>query len=96
MPNFVLLTGAGFSKNWGGFLAREITSALMGRLQNTPYLLQALNRANFEDVLSQVQSAYVATKTSENQARLKAMQDALSDVRVISMSSTASAGVHTD
>jgi hypothetical protein len=80
MPNFVLLTGAGFSKNWGGFVAREITSALMSRRQNIPYLLQALHRANFEDVLSQVQSTYVATKTGENQDRLNAMQDALSDV----------------
>ena len=40
MPNFVLLTGAGFSKNWGGFVAREITNVLMSRLQNNPYLLR--------------------------------------------------------
>ncbi len=34
MPNFVTPGPAqGSSKNWGGFLAREITSALMGRLQ---------------------------------------------------------------
>ena len=45
MPNFVLLTGAGFSKNWGGFVAREITNALMSQLQNNPYLLQALRSA---------------------------------------------------
>jgi SIR2-like domain len=80
VPNFVLLTGAGFSKNWGGFVAREITNALMGRLQNNPYVLQALNRGNFEDVLSQVQSEYLATRTAENQDRLHAMQEALSDV----------------
>lgn len=80
MPNFVLLTGAGFSKNWGGFVAREITNVLMSRLQNNPYLLQALNRGNFEDVLSQVQSEYLATRTAENQNRLDAMQGALSDV----------------
>lgn len=80
MPNFVLLTGAGFSKNWGGFVAREITNVLMSRLQNNPYLLQALNRGNFEDVLSQVQSEYLATRTGENQNRLDAMQEALSDV----------------
>jgi SIR2-like protein len=80
VPNFVLLTGAGFSKNWGGFVAREITNALMSRLQNNPHLLGALNRANFEDVLSQVQSEYLATRTTENQNRLNAMQEALSDV----------------
>jgi hypothetical protein len=80
VPNFVLLTGAGFSKNWGGFVAREITNALMSRLQNIPYLLGALNRGNFEDVLSQVQSEYLATMTTENQGRLNAVQQALSDV----------------
>jgi len=52
MRNFVLLTGAGFSKNWGGLTAREITNYLTSRLQNNPDLLQALNRGNFEDVLS--------------------------------------------
>ena len=80
MPNFVLLTGAGFSKNWGGFVAREVTNALMSQLQNNPYLLQALNRGNFEDVLSQVQSEYLATRTAETQDRLNAMQGALADV----------------
>ena len=72
MPNFVLLTGAGFSKNWGGFVAREITNALMSQLQNNPYPLQALNRGNFEDVLSQVQSGI----RPETQDRLNAMQGA--------------------
>jgi hypothetical protein len=80
VPNFVLLTGAGFSKNWGGLVAREITNALMSQLQNNPYLLQALNRGNFEDVLSQVQSEYLATRNAENQNRLNAMQGALSDM----------------
>jgi hypothetical protein len=80
MPNFVLLTGAGFSKNWGGLVAREITNALMSQLQNNPYLLEVLNRGTFEDVLSQVQSAYLANQTDENQDRLNAMQEALANV----------------
>jgi len=80
MPNFVLLTGAGFSKNWGGLVAREITSALMSQLQNNPHLLQVLNRANFEDVLSQVQSEYLHARTAENQSRLDAMQQVLENV----------------
>jgi SIR2-like domain len=80
MPNFVLLTGSGFSKNWGGFVAREITNTLMSQLQNNPYLLPALNRGNFEDVLSQVQGEYLATRTAENQNRLDAMQKSLADV----------------
>jgi hypothetical protein len=80
MANIVLLTGAGFSKNWGGLVAREITNLLMSRLQNNPHLLQALNRGNFEDVLSQVQSEYLATRTAETQDRLNAVQGALADV----------------
>jgi hypothetical protein len=80
MTNIVLLTGAGFSKNWGGVVAREITNALMSQLQNNQYLLKALNRGNFEDVLSQVQSEYLNTRTAATQDRLNAMQGALADV----------------
>jgi hypothetical protein len=55
-------------------------TTLMSQLQNNPYLLDALNRGNFEDVLSQVQSSYLATRTDENQNRLNAMQEALANV----------------
>ncbi len=80
MRNFLLLTGAGFSKNWGGLTAREITNHLTSRLQNNPELLQALNRGNFEDVLSQVQSQYLTSRTTQNEMLLNAIQEALADV----------------
>jgi hypothetical protein len=80
MTNVVLLTGAGFSKNWGGSTAREITNALMSQLKNNRDLLTALNQKNFEDVLSEVQSQYLAAKTADNQNRLNMMQAALASV----------------
>jgi SIR2-like domain len=80
MTNFVLLTGAGFSKNWGGSTARDITNALMSQLKSNRDLLAALNQKNFEDVLSEVQSQYVAAKTADNQNRLNMMQAALASV----------------
>jgi hypothetical protein len=63
--NRVLLTGAGFSKNWGGRLAREVTNDLMSRLQDNQHLLQLLNRANFEDVLAHVQGEYIQSRMTQ-------------------------------
>jgi len=50
----VLLLGAGFSKNWGGFLAKEVGSFLMGQaaIQKRPELMRLLARdVSFEDAL---------------------------------------------
>jgi hypothetical protein len=52
MANVILLLGAGFSKNWNGPLATEVTAHLMSLLQNDAYVCDLLNRMNFEDVLS--------------------------------------------
>lgn len=52
----VLLLGAGFSRNWGGWLASEIIGELCGRLRSAPDIVRLLLRKrNFEDVLSQLQ-----------------------------------------
>jgi hypothetical protein len=77
--NCVLLTGAGFSKNWGGRLAREVTNDLMSRLQGNQHLLQLLNRANFEDVLAQVQGE-IGSSNRESENRLNLLQDAITSV----------------
>ena len=77
--NCVLLTGAGFSKNWGGRLAREVTNDLMSRLQGNRHLLQLLNRANFEDVLTQVQGE-ISSSNRESENRLNLLQDAITSV----------------
>ena len=43
MPiNTVLLLGAGFSKNWYGLVAKQVTSELMARLQNNTQLTDML------------------------------------------------------
>jgi hypothetical protein len=36
----ILLTGAGFTRNWGGWLAKEIEGDLLGRLLEDPNLRQ--------------------------------------------------------
>lgn len=51
----VLLLGAGFSRNWGGWLASEVMGELCGRLADDGYLLQLLRKTpNFETVYGQV------------------------------------------
>ena len=59
MPNVILLLGAGFSKNWNGLLAAEVTTDLMSRLQGDPNLLELLNSKNFEDALSLLQAEFL-------------------------------------
>jgi hypothetical protein len=58
MPNTILLLGAGFSYNWNGRLASEVTNDLMSHLQGDDYLLYLLHRENFEDALSMLQGDY--------------------------------------
>ena len=78
MPNAILLLAAGFSKNWNGLIASEVTNDLMAQLQNDANLLALLHRLNFEDALAQVQSDYLHSRTAETEARLTAFQAALS------------------
>ena len=81
MPtNTFLLLGAGFSKNWNGFVASEVRSDLMSRLQSNAQLITILNRMNFEDALTQVQGEYLHSRTSESEQRLALFQGALSDM----------------
>lgn len=80
MPaNCLALFGTGFSKNWNGRLARDLTADLQSRLQNDTYLLDLLNRSNFEDALSTVQRDYTASPTDQNRQRLAGMQQVLTD-----------------
>ena len=59
MPNTILLLGAGFSKNWNGPLATEVTAHLISLLQGDAYLCDLLHRTNFEDALSQLQTEFL-------------------------------------
>jgi hypothetical protein len=78
MPNYLLL-GAGFSRNWGGWLANEVRSDLAMRLEAHPYLAELLNRhRNFEDALRQIQTEFVTSRNTNLAAeRLCTFQYAL-------------------
>jgi hypothetical protein len=83
MANVILLLGAGFSKNWNGLLATEVTAHLMSRLQSDAYVCDLLHGKNFEDVLSQLQTEFLLlgkSKYPPQEARLTAFEAALSAV----------------
>ncbi len=76
--NTVLLIGAGFSKNWDGWLAAEIMGDLFGRLKDDTELNQILLQVgNFEDALSIVQTQFKADRSERNIAMLKRLQRAI-------------------
>jgi hypothetical protein len=53
----ILLTGAGFTRNWGGWLAKEIEGDLLGRLHADPDLRQRVQGGDgFEEVLATLKS----------------------------------------
>jgi hypothetical protein len=74
MPN-LLLTGAGFSHNWGGWLANEAFEYLLGASQIDNHLRSILwraknNNGGFEDALGALQVAYENNRSEENRKYL--------------------------
>jgi hypothetical protein len=60
---YVLLTGAGFTRNWGGWLARELEGDLLSRVSLNPALRALLQHARgFEDALETLQRAHTHWK----------------------------------
>jgi SIR2-like domain len=80
MTNLLLL-GAGFSRNWGGWLANEVRSDIAMRLEGDQYLSEILNQHDsFEDALQQVQVEFVTSRNSNQAAdRLRTLQAAITD-----------------
>jgi hypothetical protein len=81
MP-YYLLTGAGFSRNWGGWLASEAFEYLLGAPEIDDYLRSVLWAAKlrgegFEGALSSVQAAYTSDKSAENKKRLDGLTRAV-------------------
>jgi hypothetical protein len=81
MPHY-LLTGAGFSRNWGGWLANEAFEYLLGAPQIDDYLRNTLWGAKlggegFEGALSIVQDAYASNKSEETKRRLDRLTQAV-------------------
>jgi hypothetical protein len=78
----LLLTGAGFSRNWGGWLADETLEYLLGAPEIDDYLRSLLWRSKlsgggFEAALAGLQDAYTAVASPEIKERLNALTTAL-------------------
>ena len=76
---YVLLTGAGFSRNWGGWLATEAFEYLVGCPEiddNLRHLLwtSKSNGGGFEDALAQLQQNYNHSKDEATKKPLEALQ----------------------
>src|SRR6266699_5792702 len=80
MPHY-LLTGAGFSKNWGGLIASEFFGRLLGQdLDRVTRDLLFASRAkgSFENVMTQLQMARNSSK--EDADRLAQFTAAIADI----------------
>lgn len=75
----ILLTGAGFTRNRGGWLAREVRSKIAQRVEDDPYLRDVLNKADgSESALEFVQNEYATSRNSVFASeRLRAFQNAI-------------------
>jgi hypothetical protein len=76
----ILLTGAGFTRNWGGWLAAEVFSHLMScNLDETTRELLILHRATggFENAMAELQRRVKADPSDVNNERLHALTSEL-------------------
>jgi hypothetical protein len=76
----ILLTGAGFSRNWGGWLAGEVFNHLMScKLDDDTRDLLIRHRATggFENALSELQQRMALNPTDENKERVHALTSEL-------------------
>ena len=79
----IALLGAGFSRNWGGFLADEAFGHLIGcrEVQDDPAaraaLLRRKDNGGFEAALADMQAAYLHRKGPTEKASLDRLQSAI-------------------
>jgi hypothetical protein len=78
----VLLTGAGFSRNWGGWLANEAFEHLIGSPEIDDHLRHLLwthkSRGDgFEGALAELQQEYHRSKDERSKKRLDDLQAAI-------------------
>jgi hypothetical protein len=78
----ILLTGAGFSRNWGGWLANEV----FGHILDAPDIDEQLRSRlwqsrlcseGFEDTLAAIQLEHQTSRSTESERQLRAMNNAL-------------------
>ena len=81
MPQFILLTGAGFGRNWGGWLADEAFEYLIGCPQvddDIRTLLWTHKRSGgFEGALARLQSEFSSRRDSVSEQRLTKLENAI-------------------
>jgi hypothetical protein len=77
--NYVLLLGAGFSRNWGGWLANETFEYLLGCPQIDTGIRQLLwkhrRSGGFEVALADLQEEYFRRKDAISEQNLRKLQD---------------------
>jgi SIR2-like domain len=80
---YVLLLGAGFSRNWGGWLASEVNGHLptstkvRGNAHVADVLRRSVDGGGFEAALAELQEAYAKAPTPENLNNLQSLQEAI-------------------
>ena len=81
---YILLLGAGFSRNWGGWLASEAFEYMLGigdlDAQTQKVLWDCKERGGFEDALAFLQNELTRRGTADAARRLEAMQGAVSQM----------------
>jgi hypothetical protein len=79
--NYIALLGAGFSRNWGGWLAAEVFEYLIGCTEvdaNINNLLWKFrNSGGFEAALGELQGQYLRTRSSSVDEPLERLQRAI-------------------
>lgn len=72
MTTHLLLTGAGFTYNWGGWLAKELEGDLLGRLTSHPALQRLVqNATNFEEALDTARRSIASDQVRVLEATIK-------------------------
>jgi len=79
--NRVLLIGAGFSRNWDGLLADEVSSHLSSIIQNNSFLINLLHQCDgFEAAFEKLRINYQTDPNTSNRNNIQIFQNALRDV----------------
>ena len=73
----ILLTGAGFTKNWGGLVASEFFSRLLGQTLDDDVRSMLLKNRNFETVMATLQGDYTHSKSDHALRRLERFTSAV-------------------
>jgi hypothetical protein len=92
--NFIVLLGAGFSRNWGGMLSTDVFDYLLPAVQDHGDLRNILwkhrKQGGFEAALAEVQQTYAHGPSPHHKAQLDILQDAIGRMFAIMDSAFAS------